>query len=197
MKDKDDSKAHPNDAERLFRLRTSMGLKKKEMASLLGCTARTIHNYENAITKMPLHLRRLLRSISGLDVNPSDPEEGPYLITARYREMHNAEELTATPDQSPVQRSLLTRIKRFRVSSRERLRNELTPARRAIENTIFTAYLTAAAVIAIELFQRSIGGWQTHQLYHDILLAGSLLTAFLLVLPAWLTTSWGTKAKMP
>ena len=195
MKNKDDSNAHPNDAERLFRLRKSMGLSQKEMASLLGCTARTIHNYENAITEMPLHLCRLIRELSGLVVNPYDPEEDPYLITARYRQMHKAEKLTETTDQSPLQRNLLARIRRFRVSSRERLKNELTPARRAVENTIFTAYLTAAAVIAIELFQRSIGGWQTHQLYHDLLLAGSLLTTFLLVLPAWMTTSWGTKSK--
>ncbi|NOD84304.1 hypothetical protein [Ruegeria sp. HKCCD6119] len=174
-----------------------MNLTQKEMGSLLRCTEKTIHNYENAITQMPLHLRRTLCRLSGLDVNPFDPEEDPCLITAQYREMHKAEKLTETLDQSPLQRNLLARIRRFRVSSRERLRNELTPARRAVENTIFTAYLTAAAVIAIELFQRSIGGWQSHQLYHDLLLAGSLLTAFLLVLPAWMTTSWGTKAKTP
>ena len=172
-----------------------MKLNQKEMGSLLGCTGRTIQNYENAITQMPLHLRRFIRELSGLDVNPSDPEEDPYLITARYREMHKAVKLTAPPDQSPVQESLLARLKRLRVASRERLRNELTPARRAVENTISTAYFTATAVIVVELFQRSIGGWQTHQLYHDMLLAGALVTAFILVLPAWLTTAWGTKNK--
>lgn len=174
-----------------------MNLTQKQMGSFLGCTEKTIHNYENAITQMPMHMRRILFRSSGLDVNPSDPEEDPYLITTKYRAMHKTNKLTAISDQSPARESLLARTKRFRVASRERLRNDLTPVRRAVENTIFTAYLTATAVIAIELFQRSIGGWQTHQLYHDLLLAGSLVTAFILVLPAWLTTAWGTKAKTP
>jgi len=57
--------------------------------------------------------------------------------------------------------------------------------------------MTATVVMALELFQRSIGGWQTHQMYRDVLLAGSVVAAFFLLLPAWLATSCGTKAETP
>lgn len=197
MKHKVDSIAHPNDGERLFRLRTSMKLTQKEMGDLLECSEKSIHNYENAITQTPLNRRRTLCELTGIDVNPFDPEQDPYLITVQYRDRHNTEKLTETPDQTTEPKNLFARIRHFRASSRARLQDELTPARRAVENTIFTAYMTATAVTALELFQRSIGGWQTHQMYHDVLLAGSVVAAFFLLLPAWLTTSWGTTVETP
>ena len=86
---------------------------------------------------MPLDLLRFLGSLSSLGVNLINPEKDPCLITSQYREMQYEEELTASPVKSPAQGGILTRLKLFRVFSRERLSKELTSAGRAVENTIF------------------------------------------------------------
>lgn len=194
MKDNGDSKTHQKDGERFYRVRTAMDFTQEKMANQLGCSVRTVRHYEHADSEVPLHLRRRIGEMSGLDVNPLDPEEDPYLITAQYRETQRAKEPPPAMEQSPGQNTLLAGIKRFRASSLQRQKDQQTPIRRAFESTVITAHLTASLILTIELFQRSNGGWPAHQGYHDLLLLGSVSTAICLLLPTLMTIPWGIKS---
>lgn len=194
MTNKNDSKAHKNDGQRIFNARAALDFTQQEMADQMGCSLRTFRNYEHAINPAPVEFRRNVAEASGLDIHPIDPEEDPFLLIVQSRELEEAAELSSTSEQNLEKQSLLARIRRFRASSQEHSRNGLTPLRRWFENAVFTAQLTSAFVLVIELFQRSIGGWQTHQVYHDVLLLTSMLTAMCLFVPTIMTIPWGIKS---
>ncbi|MBO9410758.1 MULTISPECIES: helix-turn-helix transcriptional regulator [unclassified Ruegeria] len=194
MTDKNDSKAHKKDGQRIFNTRAELGLTQQKMAEKFGCSLRTYRNYERAITTAPLEFRRDVAEASGLDIHPIDPEVDPFLLIVQSRELKEAANSSPTSEHDLKKQSLWTRIRRFRASSQEYCRNGITPLRRWFENAVFTAQLTSSFVLAIELFQRSIGGWQTHQVYHDTLLFTSALTAVCLFFPTALTIPWGIKS---
>lgn len=189
-----DSKPHKNDGERLRLLRRALGLTQAQLAARLGCSKKTISNHENAKYPISREQSRLFGKVAQVDIAPFDPNEDPYLALKRYYEFNNAKPRQEKPCPQPIKATFKARILQLRANSIVRNRCELTPIRRAYENTVNFICLAAAAMFLMEQFQRAIiGGWDQHQAYHDALLLGSLALILLFALPSLQTIAWGVK----
>lgn len=188
---KNDSKPHEKDGKRLKRVRRLMGITQSQLATLLGCSIRTVRNHEKSVTETPQSHRRIIGKLTNVDIAPLDAEEDPKLIDAQYYFSGKAGGISKVLAQNKVDPTLEASI--WRLRSWNIFRNEqiLSTWHRRYDNAVSFGYFLVTTIFTMEQFQRIMnGGWSRHHFLHDLLYVASFSLLVVLTIPAIMTISW-------
>ena len=188
---KHDSKALKNDGKRVSNIRSWHKKTQKEFADELGISVRMLAHYEKGENVVPTDIRRLIIKKFKADPTPWNPHIDPRLVYLSLKE--TSPKTAEVTIKTLAQQAVALRAKSLYVRD-----VVYSPIRRRLNDIIGFLYIEATAVYLVEHVRRSIApeGHPPSQ-HHDILLAGSAVVIFLLIIPTLCSIPWGMKISLP